>query len=141
MPSRLLPNLGLRADWALGEDLWKDEMDANLLALSIFVQGRALDLIDATPGAPAEGDVYLTSAAHPTQPNKVAAYDEGAWKYFTPLSGFKLYNVAAGADYQFGTEWAELSGGPPHVVLTQAEYDALDPADDDTFYFIPEEEA
>lgn len=33
---------------------------------------------------------------------------------------------------------ADAADVAPHVVLTQAEYDALSPPDPDTFYFIPE---
>ena len=58
MPSRSAAGLGLKADWDLGENNWKDEMDLNLVELSVLVGGKVLSRVSATPGAPAEGDVH-----------------------------------------------------------------------------------
>jgi hypothetical protein len=103
---RAYPNLGLKGDWILGEDNWKDDMDSNLLLLSVVCQGKFIDFAAATPGAPAEGNVYVFTAGHPTQPNKVAVYDEAAWHYFAPNAGWKLWNVTVGGYCTFdGANW------------------------------------
>lgn len=108
----LAGSLGLTADWNLGEDNWKDGMDSNLLWLSVLTQGRFIDQIAAEPGAPVEGDVYVLAASHATHPNELAVFDEGAWHYRTPLTGWRLYNVTLGLFAQFnGTTWANDSGG------------------------------
>lgn len=114
MAGRTLPGLGLTGDWNLGEDNWKDANDVNLVTLSTLVQARVLSIQTVLP-AGVEGAVYLCSPTHATQPNKVAAYDEGAWKYFAPFEGMQLYNVATSKRmiYQAGA-WAEI------IALTSA---------------------
>lgn len=116
MAVRTLPNMGLRAFYALGEDGWKDDMDLGLLKLSALVQGRVISKVDALPGAPALGDVYLCSGAHPTNPNQIAIRDGEAgavtWVFVVPKSGWLLYNVAAGYYESFsGAVWAQFAGG------------------------------
>lgn len=112
MASRTLPGLGLKGDWALGEDNWKAEMDTNLLTLSIMVQARVLDTLTVLP-AGVEGAVYLCAADHATQPNKIAAYDEGAWVYYAPFEGLEVYDVAANTKKRFdGATWGALGGNP-----------------------------
>ena len=130
MASRTLPNLGLKAFWPLGEDGYKDEMDLDFLSLSVLTQAGAISKVAATPGSPAAGDVHLFDETHPTQANKVAVYDDGAWKYFTPLVGWMVYNRAAGYFEVFdGTVWAEMATGgggggavPPEVVTEAGSY-------------------
>ena len=111
MASRTLPGLGLSGDWALGENNWKDGMDVNLLYLSVFVGRKALSRLSATPGAPVQGDIHIFKADHPTQANKVAVYDEGAWAYLVPVNRMRLYSVADKADFEYveGTGWQRLS--------------------------------
>lgn len=113
MVSRTLAgSLGLIGDWDLGEDNWKDGMDSNLLKLSALGQGVAKDLVSSTPGVPVEGDVYLFDNTHPTQPGKVAIYDEATWVYVTPIEGWRCYNSADSVMLQFdGTTWVEAGGG------------------------------
>lgn len=101
MASRTLPGLGLSGDWDLGENNWKNGMDANLLLLSVIVGGRVASRLSATPGAPAEGDIHIFKADHPTQADKIAVYDEGAWVYFTPWNGLRLYSTADSARYEY----------------------------------------
>lgn len=113
MPSRVFAgSLGLTGDWDAGEDGWKDGMDGNLLWLSVLTQGRFIDQAAAEPGTPAEGDVYVLAASHATHPNELAVFDEGAWHYKAPLSGWRLYNVTLGLFSQFnGTTWANDAAG------------------------------
>lgn len=103
---RAYPNLGLKGDWLLGEDGWKDDMDANLFWLSVIVQGRVIDQVPLEDGAPTEGMVYLLAAGHATHPNELAVYDEAAWHYRAPLAGWRFYNTTLGVFTQFsGTVW------------------------------------
>ena len=110
MASRVLPGIGLKGFWALAEDGWKTDNDTNLLMASVLTQGRVLDHVSTTPGTPTNGQIYLFSSTHATQANKVAVYDNGAWVYFTPQSGWEFYDVAAAARRRFsGTAWILLA--------------------------------
>lgn len=112
MASRTLPNLGLQGFFDPGEDGWDDEMSLNLLLLSVLVQGGVTETVSATPGAPADGDVYLFAGDHPTQANKIAIRDDGAWIYVTPLEGWRVYDRTANTLLLFdGSDWSVFSGG------------------------------
>lgn len=112
MPARSLPNLGLQGFFDLGEDGWKDEMDLNLLKLSVLTQGGAISKVSATPGSPANGDVHIFDETHPTNANAVAIRDAGAWVYVNPAEGWLIYNRATNAYETFnGTAWAALATG------------------------------
>lgn len=112
MPSRILAGLGLRGDWLLGENNWKDENDVNLVTLSVVVGGKVLSRLAATPGAPVEGDIHIFTAAHPTNPNAIAVYNEAAWFYITPISGLKMFSVADNEHFEFRTAggWQPFGG-------------------------------
>lgn len=112
MPSRSLPNLLLQAFFDLGEDGWKDEMDLNLLKLSVLSQAGTSGKFAAEPGAPANGDVIVLDETHATHPNAVAVRDAGAWVYFAPLEGWLIYDRATDAYLTFnGVAWAALATG------------------------------
>lgn len=130
MPSRPLPNLALRAFYALGEDGWKDEQDLNLLKVSVLAQGGFADKVAATPGVPAAGDVYVFSETHPTNPNAVAVFDDAVWKYFTPQEGWLLYNRTQNYYEKFdGAVWAQLqTGGVPEAPVDTKIYGRKDAA-------------
>ncbi len=104
--ARNLPNLGLTAFFALGEDGWNDELDLNFLQLSVATQGVVEALVSVRPSSPTEGTVYLFSETETTQPNKVAIYDNATWKYLTPKNGWLFYDKGASTYRQFnGTLW------------------------------------
>jgi hypothetical protein len=111
MASRTLPGIGLKADWNLGEDGWKDEMDANLRVLSV-VAGQQVDQIVAVePGAPAEGDIVILDETHATRPNEIAVYDEAAWRYIIPLEGMEMFNIDDDERYRLvAGVWVSLAG-------------------------------
>lgn len=112
MAARDLPNLALKAFFDLGEDGWDDEMSLNLLKLSVLVQGGAINLYAAEPGAPTNGDVIILDETHATHPNAVAIRDAGAWVYVTPQEGWLVYNRTTNTYVSFdGTEWAPLDIG------------------------------
>lgn len=111
MASRELPNLGLRGDWLLGEDGWKDENDINLVKLSVLVQARVSGVVADVPGSPAEGDIVLLDDDHPTHPNEIAVYDEGAWLYLEPFPGWVVWDEGEGARLEWnGVVWGPLVG-------------------------------
>ena len=136
MAGRPLPGLGLTGFWLLGEDGWNAENDTNLLVLSALVQPRVLDIVSATPGAPADGQIYFFDDTHPTDANKVAIRDNGAWAYIAAFPGMSVYNVAEDCWYRF--DGASLLVVPNHVQIDQAAYDALAVKDPNTLYYIPE---
>lgn len=130
MPERTLAgSLGLTGDWDLGQDGWKDQNDLNLLKLSVTVQGRALELVSATPGAPTEGDVYLFDDTHPTQPGKIGVYDEATWKYITPSEGWRMWDVDSDFMREFnGTTWIEVTSGGGGSIAIEDEGSPVDAA-------------
>lgn len=106
MPARALPNLGLEGFFDLGEDGWKDEMDLNILKLSVLVQGQADSKSAALPGSPAGGEVVILDETHGTNPNDIAVYDDGAWVYITPNEGWLMFSLADSLFYKFDSaEW------------------------------------
>lgn len=127
---RTLAGLGLKAFFDLGEDGWNDEMDTNLLVLSALVQPRVLSIVSADPGAPADGDIHYFDGDHPTQANKVAIRDNGAWVYIAAFQGMKLYNVDDSTNYEFdGADLVASSvGGAAVLEVAGAAYD-VDAAD------------
>jgi hypothetical protein len=123
MPSRTLPNVQLKAFWALGEDNYKDEMDLNLLKLSVLVQGGVIDKVAALPGVPADGDVYLLDETAGGDANKIAVRDAGAWVYFTPEIGWLIYDLAGAEHLTFGgATWSPLISTLPDVTGNGGKY-------------------
>lgn len=113
MASRELPNVKLKGFWLLGEDNYKDEMDLNLLKLSVLTQGGVNSKVSALPGSPANGDVHiLDETVGGGNANKIVIRDAGAWIYVTPALGWMLYNRATTVFQVFsGTEWVAFEGG------------------------------
>lgn len=113
MVARTLANLGLKGFYDLGEDGWDDDMNLNLLTLSVLVQGTAIDKVSAVPGSPSEGQVYILDETEPTNPNKIIVYDDATWKYLAgPFYGWLIHNAATGNYEKFnGTAWVEFSSG------------------------------
>lgn len=112
MPAQIYPNLGLKAGYDEHENGWANDMTENIQKLSVLVQGGVSEKVAVEPTTPAEGTVVLLDETNATNPNAVAAYISGAWKYWAPLEGWLIYN--RGADYyeKFdGAVWAELATG------------------------------
>lgn len=112
MASKTLPNIGLKGGYGLGDDGWGDEQNANLLKLSVLVQGGIIGRVAAVPvnPAPAEGDAYVLTAE--PNANAVAVFTSGAWSYFTPIEGWLFYDRGANKYVSFdGAAWAELATG------------------------------
>lgn len=116
MPAREFPNLGLMGGFDPHENGWDDEMNLNLLKMSVLTQGTVIDKVAAEPGVVTAGAVYLLDETNATNPNAIAVYDgptgEEAWVYFIPEDGWLLFNQAEGYYEKFdGTIWAELETG------------------------------
>jgi hypothetical protein len=110
MAARILPNLGLKAFFTLGEDGWNDEVDFNFLKLSVLTQGGIIGIVTTKPGAPVQGDTYLMSATATSNPNAFAVYDNSQWIHFAPNSGWTVYNRANDSFVTWnGTAWLALS--------------------------------
>jgi len=110
MVARAFPGLGLKGGYAEGEDGWGDDQNANLIRLSALCQGGVLGRIAAVPAAPAQGDVYILTAAPNTQ--SVALYDNAAWVYLAPAEGWLLYDKGADTFVMFdGVAWKVLQTG------------------------------
>lgn len=108
MPARTLPNIGLKGFYDVGENGWGAELSEGLLKLSVLVQGGVKSRVAAVPGAPAEGDVHILTAA--PNANAVAVYDDGAWVYYQPNEGWLLYDRGADVYVTFdGAAWEELA--------------------------------
>lgn len=113
MPDRILPGgLALRGFWDLGDDTWKSGVDTNWLKLSALCQLVVLDVVNATPGAPVNGDVYAFGDTHPTNADSIAIRDNGAWTYIPMFEGLLLFDSTANAFKWFsGTTLIVLGGG------------------------------
>lgn len=109
---RILPGLGLTGFWDLGS-AYKTGMDTNLLTLSALVQPYVLDAVAAAPGTPADGDIYLATAAWGGgAANDVMVRDNAAWVALTPGEGWMVYDRTANAFKVFdGAAWNVLSTG------------------------------
>lgn len=107
--SRTLPNLNLKAFFALGEDGWNDEVDLNFLKLSTLVQGGVLGIVSTKPSSPAQGATYILAASDGTNPNAVAVFDNGQWVHFTPNRGWVVFDTQQGTYLHFnGTAWVAM---------------------------------
>lgn len=72
------------------------------------------DALSAPPGSPADGDRYIV-AAGPTgawtgQAGKIAAWQDGAWRFYTPKSGWLAF-VASKSEMHIwtGAAWVTLA--------------------------------
>lgn len=126
MASRAAPGLGLQTDWNLGEDGWKTGMDANLLDLSVLVNTRILAFVATLPDAPVDGDAYVVTTGGNAK--KIAVRDLGVWKFWTPKSGYEIFNLDDQRNYVFdGTDWVY-----PFATLDAAVATAVDKAEEAT---------
>jgi len=109
-------------------------------ALDALVQQMVLDQDLADPPAsPADGDRYIV-AASPTgawvgQTGRIAAYQDGAWQFYTPREGWLAWVADEDLLYVHdGTDWGALSGGGGGGAALDA-LGALTPAADALPYF------
>lgn len=122
MASRTLPGIGLKGFWSLGEDNYKDEMDTNLLTLSVAVRGAVLDIVDTLPGAPSDGEIYALGPLASANPNDIAVRDNGAWVYLTSYPGWLIFNLSDQAFYRFSSTegWVPFNTALPEPSLEES---------------------
>lgn len=114
MAKRTLPGLGLTGFWPAGTNDWGDENDANLLLLSAITQGSVTSRSSALPGSPTQGMRYIVQDTDPTNPNKIAVRDNGAWVYFAPLVGWSIYVTDESSYVRYnGSAWVSATGVVP----------------------------
>ena len=108
MPDRqVVGGLGLRGGWSPGEDGWGDEMNANLIKISVLCGFKCkARLTTALPTNGTTGDVYIVSnTAGNTVRNSIAAWVgvSGAqrWQYFTPIDGLPYWDDTNNHWYQY----------------------------------------
>jgi hypothetical protein len=88
-----------------------------LRALDAIVQLMVLDKdLGAPPGAPAEGDRYIVAAgatgAWATHDGRIAAWQDGAWSFYTPQEGWLVWIADEDKLYAWtSTAWAPLPVG------------------------------
>lgn len=105
---RNLPGLGLIGFWDLNSQGWKDGMDQNLLALSVLDKLIVSSRTAPIPIAPTQGTIIIAPAGD-INAGKVGAFDAGAWKWYTPSSGWLAYVVDEGVLQIFnGASWLDL---------------------------------
>jgi hypothetical protein len=108
------PRSGLSYGWALGENNWKDAMDANLLKIGrvgfhLSVKDRNLT---APPGAPAAGDTYIPAATATGLwvglENRIVVWSGTAWVSYTARAGWLAYieDEAVLSVFKTGTNWS-----------------------------------
>lgn len=115
----LLPGLQNLYTMAAGSPNWDDEVNGAMMALDTLVQCRFSDFITELPGSPVEGAVYIVASSGTTgdlvgREGQIAAYLEGAWRYFTPQSGWLAHNAINRRYYVYranGVWTAQFSAG------------------------------
>jgi hypothetical protein len=107
-------------------------LNSDLTILDALAQISVLSrAVTSPPGSPAEGDRYIiptgASGAWTGLTNKVAAYQNGTWNYYTPGVGWIAYvqderALATYADSVWQTRLAGTShGGAVNIVATEEE--------------------
>ena len=106
---RTLPGLGLKAFWTPGSNGYNTELDAGILKLSVVVQALALSRVTAI-AAQANGTVLIVPSGATSNANEIAAKDNGAWVYYTPLKGMIVFVEDEGVHVKWsGTAWVDLN--------------------------------
>jgi len=87
-----------------------------LRRLDALVQLSVIDAThDSPPTSPVEGARYIVatpaSGTWSGKENRIAAFADGAWTYFTPARGWRAFNEATGAGLVFtGAAWSGENG-------------------------------
>ena len=110
MPAKTGSRNGLSYGWSLGENNWNVDMDGNLSFIDRFgIHLSFKSFLNTPPGSPADGDSYVVGAAPAGawvgKAGQVAVYDDGAWFYGVPRTGWQAYCEADGGRYVFDVTW------------------------------------
>jgi len=113
MASTTGPNLGIKHSWALRENNWKDEMDANLKLLDAVVGLSVIDRnLITPPGTPTTGDRYIPAATATGlwlgHEDDIAIWNGAAWVFYTPNEGWLCYiqDEAVLSVFKSATGWS-----------------------------------
>lgn len=125
MAQRTTPGIGLTSDYNLGENGWKEGMDANLLKLSALVNCAVEGMVATLPSTPSEGAMYIVTSG--ANANRIALRDQSAWVFYTPKAGFFAYVKSYSQVYVFstGSAWTPVLGEFGDL-LASAEQAAID---------------
>lgn len=91
-------------------------MNESLKLLDAIVQAGVIDKdLTAPPGSPSEGDIYIVGASATgdwaSQDDDLAIYQDGAWTFVTPLSGWIAWVADETTLYVYsGGSWILLLG-------------------------------
>ena len=116
MPAKTGSRNGLSYGWSLGENNWNTGMDGNLTFIDRFGLHLSFkSFLNTPPGSPAAGDCHVVGSA-PTgawvgRAGQVAVYDDGAWRYGIPRTGWQAYCEADDGRYVFDGAWNLLAVG------------------------------
>ena len=97
------------------EDGMLDATNRNFFALDVFVQGKAINFVDALPLNPSTSDVYIltddfTLGDVEFEENSVVAYNGLRWVDLGSREGLVFFIEAENDYYQFnGTDWVLFS--------------------------------
>jgi len=85
--------------------------------LDALVQLTVSGIFDAPPDTPIEGQRLIIgsdpSGEFVSHAGNIAAFQDGAWAFFKPLSGWHAYNQAIGSNVVFdGTNWSAQDDAP-----------------------------
>lgn len=111
-------NLGLIYAYGHGFDGWDTGMDSTLAMLDALIFCSVKNQSTAAPpGSPTNGDRYIphatASGAWTGKEGQIACRQSGAWVFYPPKKGFRIFDESAVAFYYYdGSAWtAEPSGG------------------------------
>lgn len=129
MPAKTGSRNGLSYGWALGENNWNTGMDGNLTFIDRFgVHLSFKSFLNTPPGSPAAGDCHVIDTV-PTgvwvgKAGQVAVYDDGAWRYGVPRTGWRAYCEADERLYVYDGGWALTASEWSAATVGQAEAEA-----------------
>lgn len=110
---------GLTWNYATGDTGWGPSFNLGVRTLGALMNCFLLsDTVGTPPTSPAEGDAYFVPVAGGTgawvaSAGKIAAYQGGAWRFYTPANGLRAYIASRSSFYWFNaTSWvAEVTSG------------------------------
>jgi hypothetical protein len=87
-----------------------------LLRLDVLTQLVAVDRLASPPALPGDGLCWIVAAspsgAWEGHAGEIAAFQDGAWVFYSPRAGWKAHVLSEGADVIWtGSAWAEAGGG------------------------------
>lgn len=77
--------------------------------IDALLHGTVLGTATTPPTAPAEGDCWLIASgadgAWSGRADQIAAWTAGAWSYFAPRTGMRMFNLGAQQDMRHDSDW------------------------------------